>query len=173
MLKAGEHLVGMLAQGTIETTLLLLGLVLVISALMMAAAKRRKRQGGSLTAREQMQRLDQTSGMRGDLEQLMVEIEQLAKRMGAQLDVKAMRLEQLLRQADQRVAELERLQRAEPGQASAPPAPRPQAPPAAPEDPLARNIYQLADAGNDSIEIARQLNEHVGKVELILALRRT
>jgi len=32
-------------------------------------------------------------------------------------------------------------------------------------------VYRLADAGNDPIEIARITGEHVGKVELILALR--
>ena len=40
-------------------------------------------------------------------------------------------------------------------------------------DPLAASVYELADAGVDPIAIARQLNEHVGKVELILALRGT
>ena len=41
-----------------------------------------------------------------------------------------------------------------------------------PEDDLTRNVYRLADAGHDPVAIAQQLNEHVGKVELILALRR-
>jgi hypothetical protein len=40
-----------------------------------------------------------------------------------------------------------------------------------PDDPLARNVYQLADSGLKPLEIARRLDEHVGKVELILALR--
>lgn len=33
------------------------------------------------------------------------------------------------------------------------------------------SVYALADAGSSSDEIARQLDEHIGKVELILALR--
>ena len=38
-------------------------------------------------------------------------------------------------------------------------------------DPLAEQIYELADAGRTPVEIAQDLDEQVGKVELILALR--
>lgn len=38
-------------------------------------------------------------------------------------------------------------------------------------DPLMRQIYELADEGATPVEIARKLDEQVGKVELILALR--
>lgn len=38
-------------------------------------------------------------------------------------------------------------------------------------DPLARKVYDLADAGRSTLAIARDLNEHPGKIELILALR--
>ena len=40
-----------------------------------------------------------------------------------------------------------------------------------PDDELTASIYRLADQGTDSQEIARITGEHVGKVELILALR--
>jgi uncharacterized membrane-anchored protein YhcB (DUF1043 family) len=39
-------------------------------------------------------------------------------------------------------------------------------------DPLALQVYALADSGRTPVGIARDLNEQVGKVELILALRR-
>jgi hypothetical protein len=39
-------------------------------------------------------------------------------------------------------------------------------------DPLTRQVYAMADAGRAPVLIARDLNEQVGKVELILALRR-
>jgi hypothetical protein len=51
-------------------------------------------------------------------------------------------------------------------------------PAAAPEsreddaDPLAKEIYALADAGHSPVDIASRLQEHTGKVELMLALRR-
>lgn len=67
------------------------------------------------------------------------------------------------------------LDRIEKRLASARPKPAPpQAPPQRLEpegDPVVRQIYQLADEGMGSLEIARKLNQHRGKVELILALR--
>ncbi|MBL1219046.1 MAG: hypothetical protein D8M59_16325 [Planctomycetes bacterium] len=38
-------------------------------------------------------------------------------------------------------------------------------------DPLTSSVYELADRGRSPIEIARELDEQVGKVQLILALR--
>lgn len=38
-------------------------------------------------------------------------------------------------------------------------------------DAFTRQVYDLADAGQPAMSIAQDLNEHVGKVELILALR--
>lgn len=38
-------------------------------------------------------------------------------------------------------------------------------------DPATQMIYELADQGRAAIDIARELDEHIGKVELILALR--
>lgn len=38
-------------------------------------------------------------------------------------------------------------------------------------DLLTRSVYELADAGHESVSIARTLDEQIGKVELILALR--
>lgn len=40
------------------------------------------------------------------------------------------------------------------------------------EDPRVREVYALADQGLGAFEIATKLGEHVGKVELMLALRR-
>jgi hypothetical protein len=38
-------------------------------------------------------------------------------------------------------------------------------------DPLTRRVYELSDAGHNPVDIARALDEQIGKVELILALR--
>ena len=40
-----------------------------------------------------------------------------------------------------------------------------------PADPVSRRSYELADEGRDALDIARSLDEQVGKVQLILALR--
>lgn len=180
--------------------LLIGGLVLIVMYFMSRIAKRRRTGGTSiLSPHEQLERIRQARGMRGDLEQLMVEIEQMAKRMSAHLDAKSVYLQRLLDQADERIETLRALEKNKASAAS------PTREPAMagsksydasgaaassssendsvqssdasaddadePDDPLARQVYALADQGKDSHAIARQLEEHVGKIELILALR--
>ena len=181
-----------LARGfKITDFMMLIGVALVTTSLLMRLKKRRTKAARAPTAHEQIQQNRQHRGMRGDLETLMVEIEELSKRFATQLDAKSIELEQLLDQADQRIAQLERLGH-DTGEArvssfntngglGSSPAEREagssddQASALAQEagdDPLARSVYELADQGSDASQIARQLNEHVGKIELILALRR-
>ncbi len=104
----------------------------------------------------------------GDAEAVMSRLLDLSQRLAAQLDNKAERLEQLLEEADERIARLEQH-----GAAGGPVAARKSGPaaPVATADPLTSSVYRLADEGRNCVEIARQLNEQVGKVELILALR--
>lgn len=170
-----------LGDSLLTSLLPLVGIVLILASLMMAIRKRRQRQGQQITAREQLERMKQEKAVRGDLEHLMVELEQLTKRFGAQLDAKATHLEKLLAEADERIAELRRLQGD--GETSevqrdawhaADPWRSPQAAtaPESEDDALARQVYELADQGLAPLDIARRLNEHVGKVELVLALRK-
>ncbi len=130
------------------------------------------------------------SAVAKDIQELTAELEQLTHRLSSDIDQRATRLEALLRDADQRIAELRRLHdetpaplanarptssnATNPTDANAHSAPI-SATPASEigDDPLSRSVYALADAGHNSIEIARRLKEHVGKVELILALRRS
>lgn len=168
--------------------LLCLGVILISAFLLMRLRKRAQHGPSHPTAREQLERYKQRDGVKDDLNLLMVEIEQLAKRLGAQLDAKAHRLESLLDEADLRIAQLQQAYRAEhqapenPSIPSAPPAPpvppvHPAPPPIEPKpagaqsDPLKMEIYRLADEGRSATEIARHTTEHIGKVELILALR--
>ncbi|MCX5662473.1 MAG: hypothetical protein NTW19_22560 [Planctomycetota bacterium] len=72
-----------------------------------------------------------------------------------------------------RTAAISAVAQASLGARPAPAAFAPEPASAAGEDAIARSVYALADAGHDSLEIARRLREHVGKVELILALRRS
>jgi hypothetical protein len=187
--------------GLLTSLMLALGIMLVITSLMMGIRKRRRRAGQTLSPREQVERLKQQGGMRHDLESLMVEIEQLAKRLGAQLDAKTVQLERLLDEADSRMAAIQtRLQANRSNPPARDPAPFATAPapdtaavtttdsaarpnqPDAPANPsasdlaakdqaLRQSIYDLTDQGRSPVQIAQQLDEHVGKVELILALR--
>jgi len=195
-------LLGQALRDTLELVIPALGLTLVCLSIIMLFRKRRlrqKQQGPSVTPREQLERLTQQHAVRGDLESLMVEIEQLSRRLAAQLDNKSAKLEHLLREAEQRIEQLQQLQQqrddpyafhdapearktkaAESQQASdnlwqekpSNAAKGEQASPQDPADELARQVCALADQGHGPVEIASKLGEHIGKIELILALRK-
>ena len=185
MLAHSEMLTGMLG---------LSGAAMVTLALMMMLRKRKQRQAEQPTAREQLERLKQKQAMRGDLEHLMVELEQLTRRFSAQLDAKSLQLEKLIDQADRRIDELKRLQGESPGESGYPgessrfsespegshtfnadesPELTSHSSSVSGDDALVRQVYALADSGHDASAIAQQLNEHIGKIELMLALRNT
>jgi hypothetical protein len=128
-----------------------------------------------------------------DSESVDAGLTQTSQRLAAQLDCKAERLEQLLEEAQSAIARLERVLASvdqanvnvDPAGESAPDvAPRPprSSPPSSfspspiptgveGHEALARSVYELADEGEAPVDIARRLDEQVGKVELILALR--
>lgn len=186
-----QHLI-ILAQSTensggnpLAQVLMAAGVMMLIVLAVINGRKRlrQRRQQPSLTPHEKVERIKQTHGMKNDLRDMMVELEDLTRRFSAQLDAKAVRLERLIDEADQRIARLENGEAgggrggerrsskvaAAAGEASPPPTEEEE--PAEATDPLTQSVYELADAGHEPIAIARQLDEHVGKVELILALR--
>ena len=204
------------SQSPLLSLMLLTGVLLILISLVTMLRKRRQRVATQPTAREQLERGREKQRMRGDLDQLMVELEQLTKRFSAQLDAKTLQLEKLIDQADRRIDELKRLQDEAPGLNQAPPPQdaetalraasigtpsRTGSQPstshstaaakttvaaangsafasisdrsaAREKDELVRHVYALADQGLDAGGIAHQLDEHIGKVELMLALRK-
>lgn len=123
---------------------------------------------------------------RESLETLMKDVRELTRLCAQQLDSRAERIEKLLEQADERIRRLEAASgtgREAPLVETKPASPTRttksasrldstrSSPPEFPQDPLARQVYELADQGRSPVEIAGSLEEHVGKVELILALR--
>ncbi len=170
----------------------LVGVLLITMSMMMGIRKKRRYAQQQGTAREQVDDMKQRHKLRGDLEQLMIEVEQLAKRFGAQLDAKTMHMEQLISEADRKIAELKQMELGRQNAAklheamASPFEDKPAAPAAVPTteaesasptqnagDALKQSVYDLAEKGHDPAEIAKQLNEHVGKIELILALRKS
>lgn len=168
--------------------LLMIGAMLVMMSMFMGMRKRRRRSRNEPSAIEQIERDRQMRGTRGQLEDLMVEIEQMARRVGSQLDAKTMHLEKLLEEADEKIRMLKAVQsntRVSDALESQPKSSTPvdsaslhhdvaeanKADAVSSDDPVARRVYELADGGMDAVAIARQLNEHVGKIELMLALR--
>ena len=189
----------LLADGTAErlyelapNIFFILGVLFITAWLILRIRKRGVRGMGQPTAREHLERYKTRDAVRGDLEGLMVDIEELARRLGAQLDAKSRELERRIAEADQRIARLggaalpPAADRFEPQAAApadppgeAPDEPGPPAsadpgepPPGPGEDPLVAQVHGLADAGQTASQIAAELGEHIGKIELILALRR-
>lgn len=114
--------------------------------------------------------------MRGD-GQTMVEVKQMADAVLAELDRKTAELERLIRAADDRLSALRSMETGgrmtEPnhlGKAGRPEQATDFA--GSRMDTLTRDICRLAEEGLSPVEIAQRLGQHVGKVELILALRR-
>jgi len=109
-----------------------------------------------------------SAAARASVESVMADAEELTRRLAAIMDNKAAKLEILIQQASEAADRLERAGAGATGQ----PEQHPQAARRQPlTDPLAAEIYSLADQGRTPLDIARELDEPTGKVELILALR--
>lgn len=115
-----------------------------------------------------------------DIEAMRDELVETVRTLAAQVESRARELESLLNEADDRLAMLNDSlgEVPSPSKPSTPPSPAGAAPAkgsggATGSDPLRAAVYELADAGLSPLQIARRLNEQVGKVELILALRPT
>lgn len=152
------------------------GILFIIMAMFSLGRSRKRTAAGRDSARDHIERARQKQGVRDDLEALMVDINRMARDLGGQLDAKIIRIEKANQEAEERIAQLQALRESlsdpsashtsrSPGQPVTPQAD------AANIDPLTRQVYTLADQGQGPADIAAQLDEHVGKIELILALR--
>ncbi len=169
----------------ITVGVVLLGVILTTSI----RAKIARRQAEQPSPRETLDQIRDDRRRRDNVDTATSDLLDTAQRLSAQLDNKAERLEQLIAHADQRLARLAEAT-AESGEPPSQPSPRPRAappPPAPPKpvappeasapppspslDPLTVAVYDLADTGRNPVEIAQRLDEQIGKVELILALR--
>lgn len=96
--------------------------------------------------------------------QLLAEVQETARRVAAQVDNRAAKLNILLNNADDAICRMEALLAA--GRAA--PEAGPTASPAATQQ---RRVYALADAGIDARAIAQKCDMQPGEVALVLALR--
>lgn len=150
------------------------GILFIIMAMFSLGRARKGKAASRDSARDHVDRAREKHGVRTELEALMVDINRMARDLGGQLDAKIIRIEKANQEADERIAQLQALR----DELNDPHAMKnaasqlvtPQAD-AETTDPLTKQIYALADQGRGPADIAQQLDEHVGKIELILALR--
>lgn len=179
-----------------SSLILLAGVIIVVTMIVISTRRRAADRGASprAYAREQLARLREQGGLRDDMEQLMLQLEELAREINAQVDTKFAKLERAIADADARLAEFERLGLGQPNpgpdapesgspdardEAAEPDADdaEPDAPDVTPDesgqgDALQQRVLELAEAGQTPIDIARQVGRDVGEVELIIKLHR-
>ncbi|HEX8524216.1 MAG TPA: hypothetical protein VF669_18320 [Tepidisphaeraceae bacterium] len=102
-------------------------------------------------------------GAQQEVNALLNELGEMAKQISAQLDARVLRLETLIKQADERIERLGAVQNQAAGLATQTAA--------AAEASRNSDVYSLADQGWGAAEIAQALDRPKGEIELILALR--
>ena len=163
---------------------ILVGVVLLV-AIMLRLTYRKQRKSGpspSTFAREHLAKIKEEHGMKGDIEELMVQLQELSRDISAQIDTRFTKLEASIQSADERIDTLQKLIRA----AQSRPAvdlvadddDQPQPSPNLPADPpvldqMRSRILSLADLGKNPVEIAREIGRTPGEIELILSLERS
>ena len=130
------------------------------------------------TVQERYAELRRSETAKRGVEEVMLELDQLSRQIHGRLDTKLVRLELLIRDADERIDRLARAVRAADGTAGVEVTLDQQGP----HDPthLQREaepdphvtIHRLADDGIEPAEIAQQTGKPIGEIELILALKK-
>lgn len=161
----GSVLAASVLESPLGLALLGAGVLVIGLALLAGYARLRRSKGSGSPCRIRSDRLSSVA----------CEAEELAERLAERVERHACRLEGLITEADERLKRLDAMCRppgARPRTGTfSEPKPQRAAPAGAGVDPLSQRVYGLADQGLPAIEIARKLEEQVGKVELILALR--
>ncbi len=165
---------------------LMVALVLLMSSMRRRQQLIKKRQSAPLPPAPRSDASGSTQAIRRDLEDLLVELQDLSRRISAEIDTRFVKLESAMRDADRRIAVLNRLSRqlappypSEDGRGTAGNVGEAGQPDGAQGESSRTGadlrhtvIYELADAGFTPVEIARELGRTPGEVELILNLRR-
>jgi len=149
----------------IPLAVLLLAIVLLFSSLRRRQQRRSQQETRSSPLRSAPAPVSEQQQLRRDLESLLVELQELSRKISAQIDTRFTKLETVIRDADRRIAVLERLNR----QADVRTGTIPRETPSS--DIRHSAVYELADTGLTSVESAKELGKTPGEVELIMNLR--
>ena len=106
------------------------------------------------------------------MQNLLVELSEMARQISAQLDTRAEKLQLLIREADEKIKALNQLSQKSAPSSHAETMPANSHPPnEGGLDPRHADVYTLADQGRSPGQIAQTLGRPNGEIELILALR--
>lgn len=172
--------------GYVDAAAALLVILAAAALLAVVAAAIRKPGGWASLLRRQPPDDSSSEQAADELRLLIAEAREMADQFAAAFDARTAELEQRIADLESRIARLDMAEQASasrhrpfspPGFTEAKPVGTAmgRAPAGVPDhdaDPMAGEIYRLADQGLPPVEIARRLGQHTGKVELILALRR-
>lgn len=167
----------MLAELPSNPYAVLVPMVLGVTILMLVTIRRMSMSRDSQrTGKSTRRNYQQEHIIRDNLEQLCVELQEMSRQIYGEIDTRTTRLEILIRQADERIARLESLMAAQQQHTSQlhnyESTSSDDTSDQSAEDPTRALIYQLADEGKSSLDIARQTSQTTGEVELLLALRK-
>ena len=178
------QLSAIIAAQTDPQHLIIVAIVVAVTTLVLISTRRRLRDRQPSVkdyARQQRARLRDQQHLKQDMEELTVQLQQVARQINSQIDTRFAKLESCIADADQRIERLERLLRRAGGHEGVDVTVSDQPTPSRSRtgdrgsiriDPMHQEIYRLADEGKPPPEIARQLGRTTGEVELILNLRR-
>lgn len=174
----------------LSPTFMALGVVALLWASLRMMRKRaaKARSTPRLTPKEKIEEITSRAsseyGSRQHADTILAQMLEQTRQLTATMDNKALVLERLIADTDERIAALVSLQNRSNQNATAtsqyasPPTPRrdsafePPRPPTRREVPSDhKEIYELADRGLRSIDIARRMDREIGQIELILSLR--
>ena len=153
--------------GTILLVVVVLALAIVIIVPRMLRRKRK-------TPERPFERISTDSSAKNTMEGLIVQLHDVGRELKAQLDTKMKTLDILIQEADKKIQSLRAVLGKETAEAAAPHAAAVTQPPP-PAENLSKEqlqVYQLSDAGERIVNIARRTGLQPGEIKLILELRK-
>ena len=155
--------------------------VIIITSLMLISARRKIRESRNTPraySRDLYARIKEEKTAIGNMQEVMLELEQLARQIHGQVDTRYAKLEAVIRDADKRIETLSRLARTDDDSPALDVTvgieQKEEHDPRSDDTALPHSeVHRLADAGLGVVQIAKETDRNVGEVELILALRKT